>query len=470
MTTGMVTRRWEHPSERSFWMSLEPAEREAYAAVAEEQVFPSGTILCQEGTCSTHVLVITSGWATVAVHGQIVTVRAPEDLIGERAALTRLSRSATVSALGDVTGLVMPAWQFHALTEENPRILVVLETQERERLAEDDHQRRHAPATVEHRLAGLLYELAFRRGERTPNGPTLSLPISRQEIARWVDAEADEVNRVLKAWRRRGMISMARQRLTVVDARRLGQLHQRRPEVAFSWSSLNCSIFFTDVAGFSAACRNESDRQVVRDALYEILRQSFEESGVPWTACYHEDRGDGVLVVVPPTVPTRAVTDPLLALLTAGLRRHNRRASAAVRIQLRAALHVGPVSRDKEGLNGDAIIHTARLLDAPPLRQALRAAEADLAFIASNHVFDTVIRHAPGLVDPDLFRSVRFRVKESEMAAWMYVSGSTIAPTSTAKPAGAREEIAAPSSVTHFHEAVRVDGDLIMGNKVIGQG
>jgi hypothetical protein len=241
-----------------------------------------------------------------------------------------------------------------------------------------------------------------------------------------------------------------------------------------AWSSLNCSVLYTDVAGFSAPIRTEADRQVVRDRLYDLLQGAFEESGVSWAACYHEDRGDGALVIVPPGVPTRTVADPLLALLAAELRRHNRRAAAPVRIQLRAALHVGPVSRDAEGLNGDAIIHTARMLDAPPLREALRAADADLAFMASAHVYETALRSDAGLLDPATFTQVSFRVKESQITAWMHVAGSRTG-SRTGSPMGPRTGTAVaeaappskdnrpPSPITHFHDQVTVDGDLVIG-------
>ena len=461
-------------------------EREELFRIAGEQVFPSGTVLCTEGEASTHVIVVRSGWVKVAVHvdgrEQIVTVRGAGDVVGERAALTRRSRSATVTALGDVVGLVMPAGEFRDLLEEHPRIFEVLERQERERLTEDDeHLCRRDATAVEYRLAYLLRELAFRRGEQTLGGTvTLTLPISRLEMARWVDADAPEVDRAIDAWRRRGVIRTARRRLTVVDAGRLEEPSRRRPKTA-SWTSLNCSIFFTDVVGFSAACRNESDRQEVRDVLYEILRQAFEESGVSWSECYHEDRGDGVLTVIPPTVPTSAVADPLLALLTAGLRRHNRRSSAAVRIQLRAALHVGPVFRDREGLNGDALIHTARMLDAPVLREATKTSGADLAFISSDHVFQTVIRQGPGLVNPDTFQRVRFRLKESDITAWMHLSetpGRAMPSQPEAERAAAGTEEAGAGrtppaqhvSGFFFNDAVWVGGDLVHGDKIVDSG
>jgi hypothetical protein len=139
---------------------------------------------------------------------------------------------------------------------------------------------------------------------------------------------------------------------------------------------------FTDVAGFSDPVRNDGDRDVVRTAMYEILRSAFEASGVPWAACYREDRGDGAVIVVPPTISTQRVVDPLVAELTGRLRQYNRRASEVVRIQLRVALHVGPVGKDAEGLTGQAVISAARIVDAPVIKARLAAEQADLVFAA----------------------------------------------------------------------------------------
>src|SRR6266540_3661539 len=163
---------------------------------------------------------------------------------------------------------------------------------------------------------------------------------------------------------------------------------------------LNCSVFFTDIA-------------------------NYDDSNVPWASCVREDRGDGVLIVAPATVSTVALVDPLLPRLALKLKRYNRRVAAPVRIQLRGALHVGPVLQDPEGLSGQAIIHTARMLDASVLKDSLAATRADLAFMASAHVYDTVIRQSPGLVDAAAFRRVRYQVKEAKITSWMYLAGAT---------------------------------------------
>ncbi len=206
-------------------------------------------------------------------------------------------------------------------------------------------------------------------------------------------------------------------------------VEERRP----LYFGSNCSIFMTDIAAFSDPRRCDEDRRFVRDALYRILRSAFEESGVPWEGCHHEDRGDGVLTIVPSTISTARVVDPLLTALAAKLRRHNRLSSDVARIQLRAAVHAGPVVADAEGISGEPLIQAARMLDAPALKRMLAAARADLAVIASAFVYDTVISHGPGLVDPDTYHRAELRVKESRVTAWIHVDGpSRPAPVRTA--------------------------------------
>lgn len=186
--------------------------------------------------------------------------------------------------------------------------------------------------------------------------------------------------------------------------------HESAAQWQQAWREpLNCSIVFTDVAGFSDPVRNDSDRDVVRAAMYEILRSAFEASGVPWAACYREDRGDGAVIVVPPTISTLRAVDPLVAELAGRLRQYNRRASEVVRIQLRVALHVGPVGKDAEGLTGQAVISAARIVDAPVIKARLAAEQADLVFAASDYVYDHVVRNCGGRVDPAAFEHLPSR-------------------------------------------------------------
>ncbi|TDC76956.1 cyclic nucleotide-binding domain-containing protein [Actinomadura sp. 7K507] len=191
------------------------------------------------------------------------------------------------------------------------------------------------------------------------------------------------------------------------------------------WSGGNCTVLITDITGFSAPSRTDADRRYVLDAMYRLLDEAFAASGLVLADFYQEDRGDGALIVIPPTTPTEAVIDPMLAHLAAALRRHNRRAADATRMRLRAALHVGPVQRGPKGVSGISIITARRMVDAPAVKKQVAETGADLAFVTSDFVFDTVITSAPGFVDPGRYARVRVRVKETSLSAWLTLEGGT---------------------------------------------
>jgi CRP-like cAMP-binding protein/tetratricopeptide (TPR) repeat protein len=460
--------RWERPTARSFWNTLADPERQALAAAGAEEIFRPGSVLCRAGDDSSQVMIIDAGWVKVSVREgadaaeKILAVRGQGDVVGERAALLTQMRSATVTALDEVSAIVLPAERFAEFLSSHPHAVEVLHRQVAERRNEDRARLFPGePAGAERRLAWLLFDLAQRRGGyQHSSAAVFTLPISQQELADWVGTSADAVGRFLRSWRERGIVVRTghARRLTVVDLDALAVICDAGPAAAreapaagrdhpaaaaaaanglaatrwFSGPSepLNCSVLFTDVAGFGNPNRTDADRDAVRTALYAILRGSLEDSGVPWSDCYHEDRGDGVIVVVPPTISTQRVIDPLIPVLAARLRQHNRRASEVVLIQLRAALHAGPVGKDAEGLTGRAVISTARILDAQVIKDRLAAEQADLIFAVSDYVYEHVVNSCDGQLDITTFTHVEDQVKESPVSAWIHLAGRIEAPAS----------------------------------------
>ncbi|HEX5401321.1 MAG TPA: hypothetical protein VFX16_03360, partial [Pseudonocardiaceae bacterium] len=62
----------------------------------------------------------------------------------------------------------------------------------------------------------------------------------------------------------------------------------------------------------------------VRHGMYTAMHDAFATAGVPWAACYSEDRGDGILALVPADVPKVLFVDYLPDALARSLARHNR--------------------------------------------------------------------------------------------------------------------------------------------------
>jgi Effector-associated domain 2 len=196
------------------------------------------------------------------------------------------------------------------------------------------------------------------------------------------------------------------------------------PERSDEWRPNGlCSLFVCDVASFGHPARSDLDRFAVRTALYVGLRRSFDGEGVPFGECYSEDRGDGTLLAVPPEANTSILLTTLLERLRAEVRRHNDVSATTARLRLRVAVHTGVVYSDAEGLVGTAVNHAFRLLEAEQLKLALRETSADVALIASERVYDDVIRHGLGLVDPGEYHEAVIRVKETVTRAWIRVLG-----------------------------------------------
>src|SRR5271165_6689298 len=90
-----------------------------------------------------------------------------------------------------------------------------------------------------------------------------------------------------------------------------------------------CAMLATDIAGFSSPRRDDEIRLHMHKALYELLQDALTGAGIPWAECYHEDRGDGVLVLLPPNIPAGALIDPFPVRLRTLIRRYNRVSSEA---------------------------------------------------------------------------------------------------------------------------------------------
>jgi hypothetical protein len=178
------------------------------------------------------------------------------------------------------------------------------------------------------------------------------------------------------------------------------------------------AIICVDIERFCDPERNDPQRADMRRGLYDSLERAFLRSGIGSADRYHEDRGDGAFFLVPTEGPQARLVEPLPFHLAGELGRHNQAADAATRIRLRVALHAGYVHHDPKGVVGTALNEAFRLLEAPELKQALRDAPGDLAFIASAPFHHDVIR-SRRIFDSAADREVRITVKEARIEAWI---------------------------------------------------
>ncbi len=193
-------------------------------------------------------------------------------------------------------------------------------------------------------------------------------------------------------------------------------------------SGQNCTVLLTDVVGFSSSARNDEDRRIIRDALYSMTGAMLQGIADVWS----EGRGDGLLTVVWPSIPAKAVIDRLGDELLPALSRHNSSHRDSACFQLRAAIGVGPLFSDAMGPSGDEITTIARLVDAPLFKKAMDSSGASLGIITTTFIYETVIKHDRNLPG---YRPVQVDVKTFNGPAWMGIFTTSISPHGDVDPA-----------------------------------
>lgn len=196
------------------------------------------------------------------------------------------------------------------------------------------------------------------------------------------------------------------------------QRFQTRP-----FTGENCTIIFTDVVGFSSAQRDDNDRLHIRQ---QLALMTYAALKAVWSECFWDDRGDGFLVVVPPTVPTSKVLEFLLVALPIALKQHNEACDPSSQFQLRAALDVGAVVSDNTGVSGQVIINTKRMLDSLTLKKAIGDSDVPLGLIVSESVYQYTVKHAAFVTDSATYKKIRVSAKDSSLTAWMSLVHSPI--------------------------------------------
>jgi class 3 adenylate cyclase len=338
-----------------FWPALDPVERDAFRLCASPRTFAAGAMLMREGDQADHVIVILSGRTKICVEE------------GGR------ERILALRGPGDLVG-ERAALQISVRSASVVALVTVQALVAR--------TRDFAAFVTDHpRVLAIVERQAYDRhtGDPRPNAFS-DVPVDY----------ADAANRPYHS------LSMGP---PAPNPRLL--------------NGENCTILLSDVVGFGAGWRTDEDRRIIREALFSMTHAVLCDLPDAWS---WDDRGDGLLTVVLPSVPTAKVVAHLHKELPAVLEEHNRVYPDSARIQLRVAINVGPVASDIVGVSGEAIIVTARLVEAPVFKQAMSESGASLGIVASTFIYESVIRHGPYL---EGYSEIPVEVKESRVLAWM---------------------------------------------------
>ncbi len=202
---------------------LEQAERDALRRQAIPRRYGRGDVLFHRGDDSSAAHVLLEGLVKMsALTGDgrevVFGIAGPGTVIGEIAALTRRPRLVGVRALEPVDSLALPAEVLREAVRRSPALALLLLDLAARRLAAADEQRLElAGLDVLARVARRLLALAGDPQHSLEGGIVLELLPSQEELASWVAASREAVNRALSQLRDLDCVSVDGRRAVVVD-------------------------------------------------------------------------------------------------------------------------------------------------------------------------------------------------------------------------------------------------------------
>ncbi|MFE3659776.1 hypothetical protein [Streptomyces sp. NPDC059165] len=189
-------------------------------------------------------------------------------------------------------------------------------------------------------------------------------------------------------------------------------------EVASRFTEIRMG-FGVDVVGYSD--RDATGRSALQRRLDRLIHEVLSDLGFDLAQVNHQRNGDGINVVLPLRTDVTRALPGLVNSTEARLRQDNDRHTD--RMRLRMACDAGTFTAGANGYEGEAVLGFCRLLDSPPLRDALAPhRNAELGVLISTFLYGQVLAPGhPGL-DPGDFTRVTAVVKRFQADAWLYTS------------------------------------------------
>lgn len=112
--------------------NLDKKELQALGSSCQERKYSAGTTLFSQGDTGVGLYILTGGKVRIIqatnpdrAEEEIATI-GTGDVLGEMALLDDLPRSATATAVEDVTALLLPVWEFRSTLQSHPTIALKL--------------------------------------------------------------------------------------------------------------------------------------------------------------------------------------------------------------------------------------------------------------------------------------------------------------------------------------------------------
>lgn len=210
-----------------FFTGLSDQELAILAHSISRQTFAKDMIIFHKGSIGQSLYIIASGMVRIfllSASGQEISVNVygPGQVFGQMSLLDGLPRAAGAVAMEKTVTLILHRDDLLRHLEACPRlawsIMAVLNTRLRYMTA---YVESLAFLDVYGRVAAKLLELADRYGVCSDDVVEIDLRLTQAELATWVAATRESVNKVLGMFRDQRLIRVEGQKITILDPRGL---------------------------------------------------------------------------------------------------------------------------------------------------------------------------------------------------------------------------------------------------------
>jgi CRP/FNR family cyclic AMP-dependent transcriptional regulator len=201
---------------------LRDDELVALSDCVRRRVFAKDAILFQQDSPARNLYLIASGAVRLFAHGElgqelILDVYGPGECIGETSLLDGNLRIVSAAALEKTITYTMSRDDFLHCLELHPqmawRVMVLLARRLEKATAYAENL---VFLSVAGRVAAVMLELAARHGTEG-SGIEFDLHLTQADLANWVGASREMVNKVLHAYRDQGLITMEGHTIVITD-------------------------------------------------------------------------------------------------------------------------------------------------------------------------------------------------------------------------------------------------------------
>lgn len=200
----------------------DPSREQLLKLGREREHASAGQVLIREGDSSTGVYLIVDGAVKVtgAAEGReaMLAIRVRGDLVGELAAMDSLPRVATVTTAGPVTVRVIGQAEFLGLLSRDGPLALALARGVGGKLRTATARRvDFVGCDAPGRFARVLLDLATRYGRDTPDGRTITCPLTQPELATLASVSGPTADRALRRFRADGIVVTGYREISVTD-------------------------------------------------------------------------------------------------------------------------------------------------------------------------------------------------------------------------------------------------------------